>query len=129
MDVSALNLGMIVAYYNISCEFVDLPRVDFTLNELLSDVTVEVYTLSLKERTKLKGLLEVISSSAEVESIPVRRHEDTLLRRSMIVFPSNKIGPTLKPRISRPCSFSSIFLLPPASTNWGHDHHIRCGKP
>ena len=45
------------------------------------DVTVEVYTLSLKERTKLKGLLEVVSSSAEFESIPIRRHEDALLRR------------------------------------------------
>ncbi|KAF9455144.1 Sec63 domain-containing protein, partial [Collybia nuda] len=39
------------------------------------------YTLSLKERTKLKGLLEVVSSSAEFETIPIRRHEDTLLRR------------------------------------------------
>ncbi|KAJ6623527.1 Sec63 Brl domain-containing protein [Mycena sp. CBHHK59/15] len=63
MDVSALNLGMIAAYYNISY------------------VTVEVYTLSLKERTKLKGVLEVVSSSAEFETIPIRRHEDTLLRR------------------------------------------------
>ncbi|KAF9443271.1 Sec63-domain-containing protein [Macrolepiota fuliginosa MF-IS2] len=63
MDISALNLGMIAAYYNISY------------------VTVEVYTLSLKERTKLKGLLEVVSSSAEFETIPIRRHEETLLRR------------------------------------------------
>ena len=47
----------------------------------VADVTVEVYTLSLKERTKLKGLLEVVSSSAEFESIPIRRHEDVLLRR------------------------------------------------
>ena len=45
------------------------------------DVTVEVYTLSLKERTKLKGLLEVVSSSAEFETIPIRRHEDSVLRR------------------------------------------------
>ncbi|PPQ70945.1 hypothetical protein CVT26_014249 [Gymnopilus dilepis] len=63
MDVSPLNLGMIAAYYNISY------------------VTMEVYSLSLKERTKLKGLLEVVSSSAEFESIPIRRHEDVLLRR------------------------------------------------
>lgn len=63
MDVSALNLGMIAAYYNISY------------------VTVDVYTLSLKERTKLKGLLEVVSSSAEFEAIPIRRHEDVVLRR------------------------------------------------
>ena len=47
----------------------------------ITDVTVEVYTLSLKERTKLKGLLEVVSSSAEFETIPIRRHEDVLLRR------------------------------------------------
>ncbi|KAI0070649.1 Sec63-domain-containing protein [Panus rudis PR-1116 ss-1] len=63
MDVTPLNLGMIAAYYNISY------------------VTVEVYTLSLKERTKLKGLLEVVSSSAEFETIPIRRHEDILLKR------------------------------------------------
>ncbi|KAL1719126.1 Sec63 Brl domain-containing protein [Schizophyllum commune] len=63
MDVTALNLGMIAAYYNISY------------------VTVEVYNLSLKERTKLKGLLEVVASSAEFEMIPIRRHEDVLLRR------------------------------------------------
>jgi len=40
-----------------------------------------VYTLSLKEKTKLKGLLEVVASSAEFESIPIRRHEDALLKR------------------------------------------------
>lgn len=37
--------------------------------------------MSLKERTKLKGLLEVVSSSAEFETIPIRRHEDVVLRR------------------------------------------------
>ncbi|KAG8908173.1 DEIH-box ATPase [Tulasnella sp. 403] len=63
MDVSPLNLGMIAAYYNISY------------------VTVEVYSMSLKDRTKLKGLLEIVSSSAEFESIPIRRHEDLVLRR------------------------------------------------
>ncbi len=48
---------------------------------IVLDVTVEVYTLSLKERTKLKGLLEVVSSSAEFEVVPIRRHEDVILRR------------------------------------------------
>jgi hypothetical protein len=43
------------------------------------DVTV-VYTLSLKEHTKPKGVLEVVSSSAEFDTIPIRRHEDALLR-------------------------------------------------
>ncbi|KAJ3992635.1 putative RNA helicase [Lentinula boryana] len=70
-EVGALNLGMIAAYYNISCKY----------------VTVEIYTLSLKQQTKLKGLLEVISSSAEFESIPIRRHEDILLRRLSTLLP------------------------------------------
>jgi pre-mRNA-splicing helicase BRR2 len=43
-------------------------------------MTVEVYMLSLKEHTKLKGLLEVVSSSAESEIIPICRHEESLLR-------------------------------------------------
>lgn len=51
------------------------------ITNVVLDVTVEVYTLSLKERTKLKGLLEVVSSSAEFEAIPIRRHEDAILRR------------------------------------------------
>jgi pre-mRNA-splicing helicase BRR2 len=80
MDVSPLNLGMIAAYYNISCELTNVVA-QCPLFNLDADVTVEVYTLSLKERTKLKGLLEVVSSSAEFETIPIRRHEDVLLRR------------------------------------------------
>lgn len=79
MDVTALNLGMIAAYYNISCQYT--PSFDTHETNPRTDVTVEVYTLSLKESTKLKGLLEVVSSSAEFENIPIRRHEDALLRR------------------------------------------------
>ena len=56
------------------------PAVSQWLIRLL-DMTVEAYTLSLKECTKLKGLLGVVLSSAEFETIPIRRHEDALLRR------------------------------------------------
>jgi len=42
---------------------------------------VEVYTLSLKEQTKLKGLLKVVLLSAEFETVPIHRHKDVLLRR------------------------------------------------
>ncbi|KAJ7905636.1 putative RNA helicase [Mycena olivaceomarginata] len=55
IEVSALNLGMIAAYYNISY------------------VTVEVYTLSLKERTKLKGVLEVEALLRRIyDRVPVK---------------------------------------------------------
>ena len=42
---------------------------------------METFSLSLKERTKLKGLLEIVASAAEFEHIPIRHHEDAILRR------------------------------------------------
>lgn len=63
MDVSPLNLGMIASYYNVSY------------------VTVDVFNMSLKERTKLRGLLEIVSSAAEFEDLPIRQHEDVVLQR------------------------------------------------
>lgn len=63
VDTSALNLGMIAAYYNINY------------------VTVDIFSMSLTEKTKLKGLLEIVSSAAEFESVPIRHHEDAFLRK------------------------------------------------
>ena len=63
MDVAPLNLGMIAAYYYINY------------------VTIEMFSMSLTAGTRLKGLLEIISSSAEYENIPIRHHEDSVLRK------------------------------------------------
>ncbi|SJX63979.1 probable ATP dependent RNA helicase [Sporisorium reilianum f. sp. reilianum] len=63
MDVSPLNLGMIASYYNVSY------------------VTIDVFNMSLKERTKLRGMLEIVSSAAEFEDLPIRQHEDVVLQR------------------------------------------------
>lgn len=41
---------------------------------------VELFSLSLDSKTKMKGLLEIISSAAEYEAVPVRHREDELLR-------------------------------------------------
>ncbi|KAK5987308.1 Activating signal cointegrator 1 complex subunit 3-like 1 [Cladobotryum mycophilum] len=57
------NAAMIAAYYNISY------------------ITMQTFLLSLSARTKLKGILEIVTSATEFESIQVRRHEDNLLRR------------------------------------------------
>ncbi|GAO51264.1 Sec63-domain-containing protein [Saitoella complicata NRRL Y-17804] len=63
MTIEPLNLGMISAYYNITY------------------VTMQTFALSLTEKTKLKGLLEIVTSAAEFETIPIRHHEDIVLRR------------------------------------------------
>ena len=61
--VTPLNAAMIAAYYNISF------------------ITMQTFLLSLTGRTKLKGILEIVSSATEFESIQIRRHEDHILRR------------------------------------------------
>ena len=61
--VTPLNAAMIAAYYNISF------------------ITMQTFLLSLTGRTKLKGILEIVTSATEFESIQIRRHEDHILRR------------------------------------------------
>ncbi len=63
MDVSPLNLGMISSFYNVSY------------------VTIDVFNMSLKDKTKMRGLLEIVSSAAEFEDIPIRQHEDVILQK------------------------------------------------
>ncbi|KKK26853.1 hypothetical protein ARAM_003451 [Aspergillus rambellii] len=62
-SVSPLNAASIGAYYNISY------------------ITMQTFLLSLSARTKLKGILEIITSATEFESVQMRRHEDHILRR------------------------------------------------
>ena len=62
-SVTPLNAAMIAAYYNISF------------------ITMQTYLLSLTGRTKLKGILEIVTSATEFESIQIRRHEDNILQR------------------------------------------------
>lgn len=63
MDVSPLNLGMIASFYNVSY------------------ATIDVFHLSLSSATKLRGMLEIVSSASEFENVPIRHNEDVLLRR------------------------------------------------
>ena len=62
MDLSPLNLGMIAAYYYIAY------------------TTVELFASSLTEKTKLKGLLEILTASSEYDGIPVRQYEEKSLQ-------------------------------------------------
>merc|ERR1711902_207129 len=62
MDTAPLNLGMIAAYYYINY------------------TTIELFSMSLNNKTKIRGLIEIISAAAEYEDLPIRHGEDALLR-------------------------------------------------
>ncbi|XP_061184302.1 U5 small nuclear ribonucleoprotein 200 kDa helicase-like isoform X1 [Saccostrea echinata] len=62
MDMTPLNLGMIAAYYYINY------------------TTIETFSLSLNNKTKIKGLLEIVSNAAEYEDVPIRHHEEAILK-------------------------------------------------
>jgi pre-mRNA-splicing helicase BRR2 len=64
MQVSPLNLGMIAAFYDVQ------------------HTTMEVFATSITDRTKTRGLLEVLSAAAEFELMPVRHGEDLFLERT-----------------------------------------------
>jgi pre-mRNA-splicing helicase BRR2 len=62
-SIAPLNPAMIAAYYNVSF---------YTMQTLL---------MSLNAKSNLRSILEIITAATEFESIPIRRHEDHILRR------------------------------------------------
>uniref|UniRef100_A0A1I7XD94 SEC63 domain-containing protein n=1 Tax=Heterorhabditis bacteriophora TaxID=37862 RepID=A0A1I7XD94_HETBA len=63
MDTVPLNLGMIAAYYYISY------------------TTIELFSMSLQAKTKLRALIEIISNASEFASVPMRHREDSVLKQ------------------------------------------------
>ncbi|KAK7334959.1 hypothetical protein VNO80_26728 [Phaseolus coccineus] len=63
MDLSPLNLGMIASYYYISY------------------TTIERFSSSVTSKTKMKGLLEVLSSASEYAQLPIRPGEEEVVRK------------------------------------------------
>ena len=72
IDLSALNLGLIANYYYIHYS------------------TIELFSLSLNARTKIRGLIEIISNASEYENIPIRHRETEILAQILSKVP-NKI--------------------------------------
>lgn len=54
--------------------------------------SVELFSLSLNNKTKIRGLLEIISSAAEYEDIVVRHHEESILRNLSQRLPNKLTG-------------------------------------
>jgi len=60
-DLNPLNLGMIAAYYYIKY------------------TTIELFSSSLTAKTKLKGLIEILTAGSEYDIIPIRHKEEHTL--------------------------------------------------
>ncbi|KAK9927935.1 hypothetical protein M0R45_025095 [Rubus argutus] len=63
IDLSPLNLGMIASYYYISY------------------TTIERFSSSLTSKTKMKGLLEILTHASEYSQLPIRPGEEEVIRR------------------------------------------------
>lgn len=61
-DVSPLNLGMIAAYYYVQYE------------------TIELIAASLTAKTKVRGILEILSHASEFGTLPIRQGEERGLK-------------------------------------------------
>jgi pre-mRNA-splicing helicase BRR2 len=61
-DVSPLNLGMIAAYYYVQYE------------------TIELIAASLTAKTKVRGILEILSHASEFGTLPIRQGEEKGLK-------------------------------------------------
>lgn len=68
-ELLPLNLGMIAAYYYISY------------------TTMELFAASLTAKTKLKGVLEILSAAAEYAHLPLRPGEEEAVRRLLLHAP------------------------------------------
>jgi len=62
----------------------------------------ELFSMSLNNKTKIRGLIEIISSAAEYENIPIRHNEDSILRQVSRLFPARKL----------------LLYMPSLSVNW-----------
>jgi pre-mRNA-splicing helicase BRR2 len=92
-EVSALNLGMISAYYYTKY------------------TTIELFASSLTAKTKLAGLVEILSSASEYGEIQVRSQEDRLLQQLAKFLPQKLDSPKyndphVKTNILMQCHFS-----------------------
>eukprot|EP01124_Arcella_intermedia_P027745 TRINITY_DN5491_c0_g1_i1.p1 TRINITY_DN5491_c0_g1~~TRINITY_DN5491_c0_g1_i1.p1 ORF type:complete len:1958 (-),score=488.84 TRINITY_DN5491_c0_g1_i1:48-5852(-) len=88
MNLNSINLGMIASYYYIKY------------------TTIELFNFSLSEKTKMRGLIEILSSATEFEQLAIRHKEDNLLEKLAMHLPV-KIN---KPDYNKPSTKVNVLL-------------------
>uniref|UniRef100_A0A7S1KPB1 RNA helicase n=1 Tax=Percolomonas cosmopolitus TaxID=63605 RepID=A0A7S1KPB1_9EUKA len=96
-EINALNLGKIAAYYNVKY------------------TTIDLFSNSVQQNTKMQGILAILCAASEFDSIPIREGEENLLRRYAAHVPLKLTStrftePATKVNILLQCHFSRIRM-------------------
>jgi pre-mRNA-splicing helicase BRR2 len=104
-EVSPLNLGLIAAYYHTHY------------------TTAELFASSITPKTRVKGLLDILSSASEFSSLPMRHREDKILGKVAAHLPQKLPSggqqedilsdPATKVHILLQMHFSRLFIPSP----------------
>lgn len=99
-EISPLDGALIATYYNVSF------------------ITMQTFILSLTRKSKLRSILEIITSAAEFDALPIRQHESAILNKIYNRVPikssseTNFESPYLKAFILLQAHFSRLNLPP-----------------
>eukprot|EP01016_Furgasonia_blochmanni_P049228 TRINITY_DN744_c0_g1_i15.p1 TRINITY_DN744_c0_g1~~TRINITY_DN744_c0_g1_i15.p1 ORF type:complete len:788 (+),score=90.05 TRINITY_DN744_c0_g1_i15:1-2364(+) len=88
MDLQPMNLGIIASYYYIH------------------STTIDTFSKSINETTKLKQLIEILSAATEFENVQIRHGEEEILRQ-LCTETNFKVD---KPVFNEPNTKSNILL-------------------
>ncbi|CCH43112.1 pre-mRNA-splicing helicase BRR2 [Wickerhamomyces ciferrii] len=99
-EISPLDGALVASYYNVSF------------------ITMQTFILSLTRKSKLKSILEIITSASEFDALPIRQHESAILNKIYNRVPikssseSNFESPYLKAFVLLQAHFSRLSLPP-----------------
>ncbi len=99
-EISPLDGALVASYHNVSF------------------ITMQTFILSLTRKSKLKSILEIITSASEFDSLPIRQHETSILNKIYNRVPiksssdANFESPYLKAFILLQAHFSRLNLPP-----------------
>ncbi|XP_076060028.1 U5 small nuclear ribonucleoprotein l(3)72Ab [Oratosquilla oratoria] len=110
MDTAPLNLGIIASYYYINY------------------TTIELFNKSLNNKTKIRGLLEIISSAAEYENVPIRHGEEDVLRRLQQKVPNKPEGKVTDPHLKTNLMLQSHLSRMTLSAELQQDTELVLGR-
>lgn len=141
MDVSALNLGMISSYYDVTYTSIGECAANRLWNSYWRTeffvcwfVRAELFATSLHAKVKTKGLLEILSNSTEFGRMIVRHHEgkmlESLAKHVPVAMPATMkrfSDVAIKANVLMQCHFSRRPLTSELKYGFAHMCVCSCG--